>query len=133
MSDEEQPNIKFVRLNNGDDIISEVMEIEDDKGILYTLFRPLKVVYVPAEREGYVAIAFTPWVFSSLCDNHEFFIHAEDVLIVTDASEKMNTYYWNSVDQHYGKEPIKEDISEKEEIERMVEFFKQLELKRTFH
>ena len=103
------------------------------KGILYTLFRPLKVVYVPAEREGYVAIAFTPWVFSSLCDNHEFFIHAEDVLIVTDASEKMNTYYWNSVDQHYGKEPIKEDISEKEEIERMVEFFKQLELKRTFH
>ena len=38
MSDEEQPNIKFVRLNNGDDIISEVMEIEDDKGILYTLF-----------------------------------------------------------------------------------------------
>ena len=133
MSDEEQPNIKFVRLNNGDDIISEVMETEDDKGILYTLFRPLKVVYVPAEREGYVAVAFTPWVFSSLCDDHEFFIHAEDVLIVTDASEKMNTYYWNSVDQHYGKEPIKEDISEKEEIERMVEFFKQLELKRTFH
>ena len=33
MSDEEQPNIKFVRLNNGDDIISEVMETEDDKGI----------------------------------------------------------------------------------------------------
>ena len=121
MSDEEQPIVKFVRLNNGDDMISEVMETEDDKGILYTLFRPLKVVYVPAEREGYVAIAFTPWVFSSLCDNHEFFIHAEDVLIVTDASEKMNTYYWNSVDQHYGKEPIKEDISEKEEIERMVE------------
>ena len=133
MSDEEQPNIKFVRLNNGDDIISEVIETEDENGIAYTLFRPLKVVYVPAEREGYVAVAFTPWVFSSLCDDHEFFIHAEDVLIVTDASEKMNTYYWNSVDQHYGKEPIKEDIPEKEELERIAEFFKQLELKRTFH
>ena len=63
MSDEEQPNIKFVRLNNGDDIISEVMETEDENGIAYTLFRPLKVVYIPAEREGYAAVAFTPWVF----------------------------------------------------------------------
>ena len=133
MSDEEQPNIKFVRLNNGDDIISEVIETEDENGIAYTLFRPLKVVYIPAEREGYVAVAFTPWVFSSLCDNHEFVIHDEDVLIVTDAAQKMNTYYWNSVDQHYGKEPIIEDRSEKEELERIAEFFKQLELKRTFH
>ena len=72
-------------------------------------------------------------LFRSLCDNHEFVIHSEDVLIVTDAAQKMNTYYWNSVDQHYGKEPIKEDISEKEELERIAEFFKQLELKRTFH
>ena len=133
MSDEEHPDLKFVRLNNGDDIISEVIETEDENGISYTLFRPLKVVYVPAEREGYVAVAFTPWVFSSLCDNHEFVIHSEDVLIVTDAAQKMNTYYWKSVDQHYDKEPIKEDISEKEELERIAEFFKQLELKRTFH
>ena len=130
---EEQPNIKFVRLNNGDDIISEVMETEDDKGILYTLFRPLKVVYVPAEREGYVAVAFTPWVFSSLCDNHEFFIHAEDVLIVTDASEKMNTYYWENVDHQFGNEPQKEEIPEEDGLDRLADILDQLQGKRTLH
>ena len=128
-----QPLAKFIRLQNGDDLIADVVETEDEKGILYTLFRPLKVVYVPAEREGYVAVAFTPWVFSSLCDNHEFFIHAEDVLIVTDASEKMNTYYWENVDHQFGNEPQKEEIPEEDGLDRLADILDQLQGKRTLH
>ena len=81
----------FVRLQNGDDVVAEVVETEDENGVLYTLFHPLKVVYVPSERDGYIAIAFSPWVFPRLCDQQEFIIHAEDVLIMADVTEKMNT------------------------------------------
>ena len=79
-----------------------------------------------------VAVAFTPWVFSSLCDDHEFFIHAEDVLIVTDASEKMNTYYWESLDDFINN---KSDNVEPEEPdqETLLNALKELARNRTYH
>ena len=106
MNDDVQPLAKFIRLNNGDDVIADVIETEDEKGILYTLFHPLKVMYIPSERDGYLAIAFTPWVFPRICDQQEFVIHAEDVLMMADVGERMNTYYWENVDHQYNPEPL---------------------------
>lgn len=108
MEDDVHPLVKFVRLQNGEDLIADIVETEDEKGILYTLFHPLKVVYIESEREGYTAIAFSPWVFQSLCAQQEFVIHAEDIMLMADVSEKMNRYYWNSLDQHYNPEPTPE-------------------------
>ncbi len=34
MSDNEKPLAKFLRLQNGDDVIAEVVETEDEQGIL---------------------------------------------------------------------------------------------------
>lgn len=134
MSEEEHPIVKFVRLQNGDDLITEAIETEDENGISYTIFYPLKVVYIPSEREGYVAIAFAPWVFPRMCDEHEYVIRSEDVMIISDASKKMNTYYWESVDQHYNNEPIKEEKPQEEDgLNQLAEMLRQLELKRTYH
>jgi hypothetical protein len=94
-----QPLAKFIRLTNGDDLIADVVETEDEDGILYTVFNPLRVVYIDSEREGYTAIAFSHWVFTGLCDQQEFVIHAEDVMLIADLSEKMNKHYWDYLER----------------------------------
>ncbi len=94
-----QPLAKFIRLTNGDDLIADVVETEDEDGILYTVFNPLRVVYIDSEREGYTAIAFSHWVFSGLCEQQEFVIHAEDVMLIADLSEKMNKHYWDYLER----------------------------------
>jgi hypothetical protein len=94
-----QPLAKFIRLTNGDDLIADVVETEDEDGILYTIFNPLRVVYIDSEREGYTAIAFSHWVFTGLCDQQEFVIHAEDVMLIADLSEKMNKHYWDYLER----------------------------------
>ena len=79
--DDVMPSAKFIRLQNGDDIISEVVEIEDETGVTYTLFRPLKVVYIPSDAIGYLTVAFMPWVFPRICDQQEFVVHSQDILM----------------------------------------------------
>lgn len=117
MSDD-RPIAKFLRLQNGDDVIAETIEMEDEDGIVYTLCHPLKVVYMPTETVGYLSVMFMPWVFPKICDEQIFTIHAEDVLLITDVSEKMNIYYWDSVrtytdkTQYEQEEPASNDVEE---------------------
>jgi len=59
MSDD-RPIAKFLRLQNGDDVIAETIEMEDEDGIVYTLCHPLKVVYMTTETVGYLSVMFMP-------------------------------------------------------------------------
>lgn len=116
MSDEQQ-RAKFIRLQNGDDILAEVVELEDESGILYTLFNPLKVVYLPSETSGYLSVAFTPWVFPRICDQQEFVLHAEDVLLVVDITDSMNSYYWDNLEHFQNRVKVEEDKINEEPVE----------------
>ena len=147
MSDDDKPIAKFLRLRNGDDVISEVVEIEDDKGIRYTLFHPLKIVYVPIEESGYLSINFMPWVFPRVCDIQEFTIDEEDIMFIEDVSKKMNTYYWESIDSYINNTPEKKeereqsndqveetnDMLPEEELELFKKIMDHMGTKRTFH
>ena len=114
MSDD-RPVAKFLRLQNGDDVIAETVETEDEDGIVYTLCHPLKVVYMPTGTTGYLSVMFMPWVFPKICDEQIFTIHAEDVLLITDVSQKMNIYYWDSVST-YAENDSKSQYVESEQI-----------------
>ena len=103
------PNAKLVRLQNGDDIISEVVEMEDENGVIYALFHPLKVVYVPSETNGYLTVAFMPWVFPRLCEQQEFIIHSQDIMFMADVTPKMNEYYWTNMDYYTKKASAEEE------------------------
>jgi hypothetical protein len=115
------PNAKLVRLQNGDDIISEVVEMEDENGVIYALFHPLKVVYVPSESTGYLTVAFMPWVFPRLCEQQEFIIHSHDILFMSDVTPKMNEYYWNNMD-YYTKKATAEEEKETQKAEQEDSF-----------
>jgi hypothetical protein len=117
------PNAKLVRLQNGDDVISEVVEMEDENGVIYALFHPLKVVYVPSETTGYLTVAFMPWVFPRLCEQQEFIIHSHDILFMSDVTPKMNEYYWNNMD-YYTKKVTAEEEKETQKAEQEDSFDK---------
>jgi hypothetical protein len=141
MTDTEGQIAKFVRLQNGDDLISEVVEMEDENGIVYALFNPLKVIYMPSDTTGYLSIAFTPWVFPRICEIQEFIIHAEDVLLMTNVSSSMNEYYWDNL-EHYNKKVLKEedkinkDIQQQESYDEIFEALEEsglLDNKKVYH
>ena len=130
---------KFIRLQNGDDIISEVMEVEDETGVAYTLFRPLKVVYIPSDAIGYLTVAFMPWVFPRICDQQEFVVHSQDILMICDITDKMNEYYWENLD-HFSKKTAKEEERTEERLkeetfDKIKEAFEQagIDTKKVYH
>ena len=137
MEEDYNPTVKFLRLKNGDDIISEVIETGENDDVYYLLIEPVKVVYLPASRPGYVQVAFTPWVFHKVCDIQEFTISADDVLMMSEASPSMNDYYWKQKEseQVTAEEIMEDDGHSEEELERLKEIFDQLGLqsKRTLH
>lgn len=138
MSD--NPIAKFLRLQNGDDVIAEVVELEDENGIVYALFNPLKVIYMPSETTGYLSIAFMPWVFPRICEQQEFLIHAEDILLMNDVAQNMNDYYWDNLD-HYQKKVMKDEdelnrkTQGEDDFERLKEVLEQagLDSKKVYH
>ena len=140
MSDDENPIAKLVRLQNGDDVIAEVIEMEDETGVTYTLFHPLKVVYIPSDTTGYLTVAFMPWVFPRLCEQQEFVIHSQDILFISDVTKKMNTYYWENIDYYAKKVSVEEEEAnkrseEQDTFERLKEALKEagLDSKKVYH
>lgn len=117
MSNDEKPDAKFIRLQNGDDIIAEVVETEDEHGTTYTLYHPLKLVYVPSEQTGYVSIAFMPWVFPRIVEEQCFVLNDDDILLYETVNKKMNIYYWDSVDSYMRKSEELQVEQEQEEPE----------------
>lgn len=129
---DEYPIARFLRLKTGEDIISEIVEIEEDDKEYYLLIRPQKVVYIPSSKSGYVQLAFLPWVFPKVCDHQEFTIDKNDVIITFCVSEKMNEYYWDTVNN---EDVITEFTHEPEQSEDILQdVLEQLkDSKRTFH
>jgi hypothetical protein len=133
------PVAKLIRLKNGDDIIAEVVEIgEGDKISSLVLINPLKALYVPSTATGYLQIAFMPWVYPRICSDQEFTISASEVLLCCNVSEKMNEYYWDSIDTYIAEQKDKKDKKIEEEpepdyIEEIAELMQSIKDKRTMH
>jgi len=144
-----EPQIKFVRLNTGEDIITELGEETSPETI--TLRKPLKIFYSMMENDngaGAMGVSLIHWIFPKLCKVEEVTIANRDVLLVSEASPEMTEYYHatiesikqNSVYQQYLEDEYKEyedyDIELSEEDEESVRDFLdsiQSNQKRTLH
>ena len=71
-------SVKFVRLVTGEDIISEVMEVDDASGKHVILYNPLKIMYMSSPMNSdKVGISLLEWVFSRISDKQEFRIESQ--------------------------------------------------------
>ena len=103
--DNNKPNVMFIRLVTGEDLISEVSEYEEvssskdstDNQQYYILHNPMKVLYLQGVKSGFVSISLMQWVFGRVCQDQTFDISVSDILTTGYPSEKMHNYYWNAV------------------------------------
>ena len=134
--EDETPTAKFLRLQTGEDIICELVEITNDDEMMYMIINPLKIVYVPSSKSGYVQVAMMPWVFPHVVDHQEFTLSPNDVIIMSDASEKLNTYYWNNLDQLgvsdiENEETVEETTEPEDHLQEVLN--KITSMRRTYH
>lgn len=140
--------VRFVRLKTGDDLISEVVEFENElRQKTYQLINPLKIVYIAGSGQSYMSVAFTPWVIRRMCDKQSFDINSNDILVISEVTEGMDEYYYstqesfNSINNEqtediYYDEVEEDSVSEQEddESQRVVDLLSSLlTSKRTYH
>lgn len=79
--------VKFLRLNTGEDIISEL--VFEKESNYYRLTNPLRIVY----KQDALIMAFSPWVYFSICEKQEFPVFPNDVITMADPNQEIVSYY----------------------------------------
>lgn len=85
--------VKFLRLHTGEDIITELTYEKDSNS--YTLTNPLRIIY----RQDDLVMAFTPWIYFSICDKQEFPLYPSDVITMADPNKEIIKYYKDFVER----------------------------------
>jgi hypothetical protein len=98
--------VQFFRLNNGEDIVSEVQKTENG----FMFINPCKVVYMTSGKPGYLSISFMQWVFSRICDNQAFEIDKKEILFNVIPSDTTVKHYWESV-EHFTSSENKQKLN----------------------
>ena len=96
----EENSVKFIRLSTGEDIVSEVLEIDEGDGVFYyQLANPMKVVYmIPGNRPGIFSISLMQWIFNRLCNDQSFTLHPSSIITMGTPTDALIDYYWKSID-----------------------------------
>jgi hypothetical protein len=90
--DKKQKKIKFIKLNNGEDLIAEI-ETETDKE--YSLKNPMKVV-IDMDLESSKQIIFLhPWLPTGIVQLNTIKLPANIVYLTTDVLADISEYYSN--------------------------------------
>ena len=82
-------SIQFVRMNTGEDLVTEVTEVNNDDNIYYIFSNPLKIVYVMGNKPGIMSISLMQWVFPSLCRDQDFTVYPQDIILMNHTSDSM--------------------------------------------
>ena len=93
----DDPTIRFVRLSTGEDIVTEIVEMKDEKEEYFLFVNPLKIVYVAGEKRGSIMLSFIEWVFPKICSKQQFKIYPNDIITMGEVSEKMEDYYYETI------------------------------------
>jgi len=96
-------NVKFIRLKNGDDILSEVIEQRAFNASIeehyWTLNNPLRVVYMANPNTGGMAVGLVNWVSSVFAPEQTFNLKDEDILIMTNITNDMIQNYYGTLEE----------------------------------
>lgn len=83
--------LKFMRLNSGEDIVTEVQTLNDKT---YRIINPLKIVYYYNENVGVMSMSLVPWIFSRITDNNNYDMEKHNVLVSSNLSTAMVKSYY---------------------------------------
>ena len=95
-----EQDIQFLRLKNGEDLITEVQETDGS----LVLINPCKILYLKGKKSGFLSISLMQWVFSRISADQIFEIDKNEVLFKTLPDDGMIIHYFNSVEHFLEKE-----------------------------
>ena len=143
-----EESIKFIRLSNGEDLISQLVEVrKEEEDSYYILINPLKIVYMSGNKPGILSISLMQWVFHRVCSDQEFTIYPSDVLTMAKPTDSLVEYYQDSL-EHFDevKEKLKkntefsaseegvfEDVDDDKLLEELKEVLTNTSSKRILH
>lgn len=110
-------SVKFVRLNTGEDLVSEVSEVENDDNRYYVLHNPMKIIYQMNMKGGGLTISLMQWVFARICDDQDFIVYCNDVVTMNKPTDSLESYYWETV-EHF--DTVKESLAKKTSFDNDV-------------
>ena len=92
--------IYHIRLNTGEDLISEVLWPETKPGTEshITLLNPMKILCMPSNKQGFVTLSLMQWIFKKITDEQEFNIFSRDILTMSKPNSSLKEYYTETVD-----------------------------------
>lgn len=91
--------VKFIRLSTGEDLVSQVLEVNTEDNQHYVLINPLKILYMTGNKPGILSISLMQWIFHRVCDVQEFTIYPTEVVTMAIPSSNLIEYYQDSVEQ----------------------------------
>lgn len=97
-----EQDIQFLRLKNGEDLITEVQETD----VSLVLINPCKILYLKGKKSGFLSISLMQWVFSRISADQIFEIDKNEVLFKTLPDDGMIVHYYNSVEHFLEKESV---------------------------
>lgn len=90
----EPKNIRFIRLNTGEDLVSEV-KTDLDRVLVKD---PMKVVYMVNPHDpSRLAVSLTQWIFNRIVSTQEFSLNARDILLMSEPNSNLIKYYTDSI------------------------------------
>jgi len=91
--------VRFIRLSTGEDLVSQVLEVNTEDNQHYLLINPLKILYMTGNKPGILSISLMQWIFHRVCDAQEFTIYPTEVVTMAVPSSSLIEYYQDSVEQ----------------------------------
>lgn len=119
-------SVRFIRLNTGEDLVSEIEYKKTETSSYYLLTNPMKIVYMVGDNPNLVGVSMAEWVFPKICSDQEFVIFASDILTfgrpnanIIELYEKIKRY-----EKENNESEIGEDVSD-EEVETVRDLMRE--------
>jgi hypothetical protein len=125
-----QPTIKIVRLQTGEDIISSIVEDNDTDMILLTNPMRMIVKRMPSEKGSQSVFMMMPWLPIEVIKEDSAIIYNSDVITMFDPKDSLIEYYQNMVNESILTMLYSDDESafeEEDEVEITEEELEEIE------
>ena len=115
--DKQEKAIRYVKLNNGDDLISE---ISTENELEYTFVNPMKVIVNTDVVNHRQAIFLYPWLPTSVVKSNAVQIHASFIFCTTEVLKDVEEYYINMILEIEMSEKIKSSTKKRKSKKNAV-------------
>jgi hypothetical protein len=104
--------LKFLRLNSGEDIVTELQMIDEKT---YRIINPLKIMYYYNENVGVMSMSLVPWIFNRITAGEHFDMEKHNVVVSSNLSMTMTKSYYGILNKIKNNMYVQETDDEEED------------------